>query len=122
VRRRGVLLGLALLTGLAAGAPEALAAGAGQCGQVCVYDRPGFKGRRVCYRHPANTTDIGRAWGKGFVPGSVRVTRRGRCSPVAYFFTEPGYRGVVAAYFGTAANIAARRYRSFRLKHTRLED
>lgn len=91
------------------------AAGAKKCGMVCVYAKPDFKGKRVCYSNPIRTPNLQRAWGKGFVPGSVKVTRRGRCSPVAYFFTEPGYRGVVAAYFGTAGNIAGRKFRSFRL-------
>jgi len=98
------------------------AAGAKKCGRVCVYAKPDFKGKRVCYSNPIRTPNLQRAWGKGFVPGSIKVTRHGRCSPVAYFFTETGYRGVVAAYFGSAADIARRKYRSFHLKHAELDD
>ncbi|MEJ2121046.1 MAG: hypothetical protein P8Z76_10120 [Alphaproteobacteria bacterium] len=104
------------------GAPMVQAAGAKKCGRVCVYAQPDFKGKRVCYSNPIRTPNLQRAWGKGFVPGSIKVTRHGRCSPVAYFFTETGYRGVVAAYFGTAPDIARRKYRSFHLKHAELDD
>jgi hypothetical protein len=101
---------------------QTVQAAAKKCGLVCVYAKPDFKGKRVCYSNPIRTPNLQRAWGKGFVPGSIKVTREGRCSPIAYFFTEPGYRGVVAAYFGTAADIARRKYRSFHLKHAELDD
>jgi hypothetical protein len=117
---RVAALALAATAGLGIGA--AAAAGGKKCGLVCVYEKPGFKGRRVCYRNPISTPNLQRAWGAGFVPGSVTVKRHGRCSPIAYFFTETGYRGVVAAYFGTAADITERRFRSFRLKHFEFDD
>ena len=122
VAARSIVLAAFVAAGMVAGVGSVQADGAKKCGMVCVYAKPAFKGRRVCYNHPIRTPNLERAWGKGFVPGSVKVTRHGACSPVAYFFTEPGYRGVVAAYFGTAGNIAARKFRSFRLKHTQLED
>jgi hypothetical protein len=114
-------LAIAGAAGLALGAAAVEAAGKKTCGLVCVYDQPHFKGRRVCYDHPIRTANLELAWGKGFVPGSIQVTRYGTCSPIAYFFTEPGYRGVVAAYFGTAADITTRRFRSFHLKQTELD-
>jgi len=115
---------LALAAAFAAGVLMPAGAGAAgkKCGLVCVYDQPGFKGRRVCYDNPIRTPNLERAWGKGFVPSSIKVTRHGTCSPVAYFFTGTGYRGVVAAYFGSAADIAKRKYRSFHLKHANLDD
>lgn len=118
----GRLAAFVLGAAVALGASPPASAAAKKCGLVCVYDKPGFKGRRVCYGNPIRTPDLERAWGKGFVPGSVRVTRQGRCSPVAYFFTERGYRGVVAAYFGSAPDIGRRKYRSFHLKHSQLDD
>jgi len=120
--RAPITLAAFVAAGLAFAAGSVEAAGAKKCGMVCVYAKPDFKGRRVCYDNPIRTPNLQRAWGKGFVPGSVKVTRRGACSPVAYFFTEHGYRGVVAAYFGSAGNISARKYRSFRIKHTQLDD
>jgi hypothetical protein len=119
---RSFALAVCVAVAMALGAQAALAAGAKKCGRVCVYAKPDFKGKRVCYSNPIRTPNLQRTWGKGFVPGSIKVTRQGRCSPVAYFFTEPGYRGVVAAYFGTAADIARRKYRSFHLKHKELDD
>jgi len=112
----------ALSAAVALTAAGAGAAGAKKCGLVCVYDQPGFKGRRVCYDNPIRTPNLERAWGKGFVPSSIKVTRHGTCSPVAYFFTGIGYRGVVAAYFGSTADITKRKYRSFHLKHANLDD
>jgi hypothetical protein len=103
-------------------APMVQAASTKKCGLVCVYAKPDFKGKRVCYSNPIRTPNLQRAWGKGFVPSSIKVMRDGRCSPIAYFFTETGYRGVVAAYFGTAPDIARRKYRSFHLKHAELDD
>jgi hypothetical protein len=122
--RAGALAAFAVMAsvGSAPVAGVAGAAGTKRCGTVCVFAKPDFKGKRICYLRPARAANIEKAWGQGFVPGSVKVSRRGRCSPIAYFFTERGYRGVVAAYFGSAADITARKFRSFRLKHSQLED
>lgn len=116
------VLALAVCAAAVVGAQAVEAASAKKCGLVCVYAEADFKGKRVCYSNPIRTPNLERAWGKGFVPGSIKVTRHGRCSPVAYFFTEPGYRGVVAAYFGSDADIGRRKYRSFHLKHAELDD
>jgi len=117
-------IGAAVLAAAMLGAPNTMAQAAEKksCGIVCIYGKPDFKGRRICLSRATRTADIEKSWGRGFVPSSVRVARQGRCSPIAYFFTERGYKGVVVAYFGTAANIMARRFRSLRLKHKRLED
>ena len=117
----GGLAGAAFLAALPVGAAgPAKGAEKKRCGIVCIYAKPDFKGRRVCLSRTTRTANIEKSWGRGFVPGSVRVARQEGCSPVAYFYTGLGYTGVVAAYFGTASNIIARRFRSFRLKHERL--